>query len=406
MSQVVPRVSWNRFRFDYRLNLSSTTLLQSLVTIEAYKEAALNLVMPASWRIQLDRLNRVRAVHGTTAIEGNPLSEAEVAGQLDLLDLGTAAARVSTKEQTQIRNAAIAQEWVRKRFVPESAPLRREDLLEMHRLITERSDTLNNQPGRWRTFSVTVGSPETGGVHRGAPHERLDELMDEYVKFVNHPRQQDVHPVIRALLAHFFLVTLHPFGDGNGRVSRLVEAGILYQGGYNVLGFYGLSNYFYQNEREYKTTLQESREQTPFDVTAFVHFGVEGFAKELKGINNFIKAKLNRVVYRAMLIQAFNTRVASSRKLINQREYNLLDFLLTETEPVDPFSENPSRSLTYTELLESPYVKGAYTRVTLRTFYRELNRLGQMGFLRIDRNDSVPVRHWTLAIDFDAIGKF
>jgi Fic family protein len=78
-----------------------------------------------------------------------------------------------------------------------------------------------------------------GGVHRGAPHERLGELMDGYVNFVNHSRLLDAHPVIRALLAHFFLVTVHPFGDGNGRVSRLVEAGILFRQGY-TLGLKGL----------------------------------------------------------------------------------------------------------------------------------------------------------------------
>ena len=47
---------------------------------------------------------------------------------------------------------------------------------------------------------------------------------------------------------------------------------------------------------------------------------------ELEGINNFIKAKLNRVVYRTMLVRAFNTRMGARRKLINQREYNLLIF--------------------------------------------------------------------------------
>src|ERR1700694_5825060 len=96
------------------------------------------------------------------------------------------------------------------------------------------------------------------------------------------------HPVTRALLSHFFLVTIHPFGDGNGRVSRLVEAAILFQGNYNVHGFYGLSNYFYRNERDYKTLLQKCRSAQPFDVSEFMAFGVEGFSQELKGINNFI----------------------------------------------------------------------------------------------------------------------
>ena len=254
------------------------------------------------------------------------------------------------------------------------------------------------------TFSVVVGSPDLGGVHRGAPHERLNRLMDKYIKFVNHARLADTHPVIRALLSHFFLVTVHPFGDGNGRVSRLVEAGILFQQGYNVHGFYGLSNYFYQHEEEYKLRLQECRERQPFDVTSFVRFGIEGFAAELKGINNFIKTKLNRVVYRAMLVRAFNTRVASYRRLLNQREYNLLDFLLTETEPIDPFSENPSRQLKLSDLHEAQYVKSAYKEVTDRTFTRELDRLGALGFISVRRDEAA--KGWVLELDFEAIGKY
>jgi Fic family protein len=274
----------------------------------------------------------------------------------------------------------------------------------MHRMITENSDMEHNTPGRWRTFSVTVGTPDMGGVHRGAPYEHLDRLMEKYIQFVTSRQMESQHPVIRALLAHFFLVTIHPFGDGNGRVSRLVEAGILFQQDYNVHGFYGLSNYFYHHELDYKTRLQKCREKQPFDVTPFVHFGIEGFAAELKGINNFIKTKLNRVVYRSMLIRAFNKRIASYRRLINEREYNLLIFLLTETEPTDPFSENPSRQLKFSELHQAPYVKQAYKDVTTRTFYRELNRLGEMRFINIGRDE--PAKDWILELNFEAIGKY
>ncbi len=82
----VSRMNWERFSYDYHLDLTADTLLRHVITIEAYKEAALNLVLPPEWRTQLDRLNRVRAVYGTTALEGNPLSEAEVSHQMDLLD--------------------------------------------------------------------------------------------------------------------------------------------------------------------------------------------------------------------------------------------------------------------------------------------------------------------------------
>ena len=397
-------MDWERFSFEYQLN--DRNLFRDLVSIEAYKEASLNLVFPQEWQHQLDRLNRVRAVHGTTAIEGNPLSEAEVAQQMERLEQQNYddKGKTATKEQLQIRNAGEAQAWVKKRFLPDSPPVGLRDILTMHEMITRDSDTRNNIPRELRSFSVTVGTEDLGGVHRGAPHERLPHLMEEYIDFINSRRLDDDHPVIRALLAHFFLVTIHPFGDGNGRVSRLVEAGILFQRGYNVHGFYGLSNYFYRHEQEYKSILQQCRKSQPFDVTPFIRFGVAGFASELKGINNFVKARINRLVYRTMIIRAFSKRMGPRRRLLNQREYNLLDFLLSETEPVDPFSDSPSRKISLSELLEANYVQSAYRNVTRRTFHRELIRLGELGFIEFTRDESV--QDWVVELDFGAISKY
>ncbi|MCY3874927.1 MAG: Fic family protein, partial [Rhodobacteraceae bacterium] len=374
--------------------------------IEAHRQSAQNLILPPDWRNQLDQLNRVRAVHGTTALEGNPLSEAEVSRQIEIAEqpFETSGLR-ATKEQQQIRNAGLAQEWIRTRFVPGRAPLNVEDILRMHKMLTESSDEFHNSPGKFRNFSVVVGSPDLGGVHRGGPHGDVPRLIDEYVEFINSRAVKNLHPVIRALMAHFFLVAIHPFGDGNGRVSRLVEAGILFQGGYNIFGFYGLSNYFYRNETEYKTTLQECRQSQPFDVTSFVKFGLRGFSEELRGINNFIKAKLNGVVYRAMLVRAFNTKVGERRRALNQREYNLLDYLIVQTEPLDPFSENPSRQIKFSELRESPYVNQAYRNVTDRTFWRELMRLSEMSFIKFIRTED----GWgdpLVELDFSAIGNY
>lgn len=395
---------WKRFTFDYELVVED--LFGYLVAIEAYKQAALNLVLPPDWRNQLDKLNRVRAVHGTTALEGNPLSEAEVARQIDIVEKQGNSNDLTkvTKEQLQIRNSAKAQTWVKQRFYPGSPPITLDDILGMHEMITGHSDEVNNVPGRLRTFSVQVGSPDMGGVHIGAPHSTLSHLMEEYVRFVNSKRLMDNHPVVRALLSHFFLVTIHPFGDGNGRVSRLLEAGILFQGEYNVHGFYGLSNYFYRHEREYKTLLQKCRENQPFNVKPLVEFGIKGFVLELSGINNFIKTKLNRVVYRQMLLRNYNKRMGIRRRLLNLREYNLLMFLLTETEPTDLFSDSPSRKIKFSELQEAKYVQASYKDVTPRTFYRELTRLAGLGFIKFAKEEES--KEWIVELDFEAITKY
>ncbi len=161
-------MDWRKFKLDYQLDMMN--LFQSLVGIEAYKEAALNLVLPPEWKAQLDRLNRIRVVRGTTALEGNPLSTAEVGNQLEAMDKPVEDIKTRiTKEQLQIRNAGIAQDWIRQRFTPGSAPLDLNDLFKMHEMITLESDQDHNIPGRFRTFEVTVGSPEWGGVHYGAP---------------------------------------------------------------------------------------------------------------------------------------------------------------------------------------------------------------------------------------------
>ncbi len=394
---------WRDFEFAYRL--AAEGLIPDLISIQAYREAATNLFLAPEWRDQLDRLNRMRAVHGTTALEGNPLSEEQVSDQLRLSDEDHRPGhRAFTREQLQIENADRAQAWVKQRFTPGGEPFDLGDLFTMHRMITEQSDEHNNIPGQLRTARVRVGSLDTGGVHTGAPHEGLLRIMEGFVEFTRSTRFRQENPITQALLAHFFLVTIHPFGDGNGRVSRLLEAGILYRGDYNVHGFYGLSNFFYRNQANYYTVLQESRRRYPFDVTPFIEFGIRGFGDELSGINNFIKTKMNRLLYRQMLVASYNIRVSERRRALNEREYQLLDYLLSETEPLDPFSEIPSRRIEFSELVNSRYVRTAYKDVTSRTFTREVSRLEEMGFIRLERGRGRA--EWIVELDFGAIAKY
>ena len=166
-----------------------------------------------------------------------------------------------------------------------------------------------------------------------------------------------------------------------------------------------MSNLFYRNERDYKVRLQECRKSHPFDIAPFILFGVKGFADELAGINNFVKTKVNRVVYRQMLVSNYNRRVGPRRRQLNLREYQLLLFLLNATEPLDPFAKNPSRQIELAELQESSYVKTAYRDVTPRTFVRELVRLADLGFLKFANGSQAP-RAMKVELDFGAIARY
>jgi len=273
-------MDWIQFEFDYRLDLKRLT--PHLLAVEAHKQAALTRVLPPQWR--------------ESALEQG-LAES------------------TDKElQLRLRNSANARAWVNERFAAGTPPLTLADLMTMHRIVAD-SGTGDYVPGTLRSQAVQVGRREVGGLHMGAPINWLPRLMSQYVQFITGERLCSLHPVIQALIAHFFLVTIHPFGDANGRVSRLLTTGILLQRGYNVHGgFYALSDYFYLNDIKYHSMLHRCwQSPPPFDLTAFVAFGMEGFVMELRSIGSFIKMKLNRIVDREALLAAHS--VAGPRRL-------------------------------------------------------------------------------------------
>lgn len=250
-----------------------------MVAIEALREAAFVPVLPLWWRAQ------GREIEPTCT--DNPLSGAELARPLGLQTK-------IAKEELRIRKVRAARAWVRERFVPDSPPFCLEDILTMHRMVTAGYASA----GTLRTSPVEVGRWGVGGIHQGAPPESLPALVDEYIRFVNNEKALSCHAVVHALSAHFFFVALHPFSDGNGRVSRLLQAAILFQHGYNVHGGYGLSDFFYENRDRYETILYQCMQRCPFDLTPFVAFGMEGLIIELQSINSFLEAEFGRPVGR------------------------------------------------------------------------------------------------------------
>jgi Fic family protein len=271
---------WPEFEFIFRLDVPA--LLPHVAAIEAYQEAASSRVLPPPWQEQ-------PASHVGQGFQSGLLTEQPSA--LNQVEI--------RKQQLLMSNSGQAWAWVKQRFVPGSPPLSLNDILTMHRMASEEAGAGG---GAFRTSGVQVGRREAEGIHLGAPVESLPRLMNQYAQFVNSGDVSGLPAPIHALVAHFFFTAIHPFDDGNGRVSRLVSAAILFQRGYNGHGFYATQNHFYQNALKYHTLLQRCwKQQLPFDLTAFVAFGMEGLVTELQGINSFIKMKLHRSVERDRL---------------------------------------------------------------------------------------------------------
>jgi len=206
---------WSSFSFEVRFDADA--LREDLINIEAYRLSLNQLHLPKEWKADLQRLYIVRAVHGTTAIEGNPLSEKEVFFQLAQ---GSPNGR-SDQVHRQTENAAEAFRWVERNFTA-TRPFGLEDILTIHKLLTTASDEHENHPGRLRDWGhyVTVGSPQLGGVHRAPPGgEVTRQLVEKFLEFINSRHFSHLPVAVQALVAHFYFVTLHPFGNGNGRTN-------------------------------------------------------------------------------------------------------------------------------------------------------------------------------------------
>ncbi len=268
---------WPEFEFDFRLEVKK--LLPHIAAIETLQEAAANRVLPPAWREQPPRESAA------------PPQESAHAS-----DRPSAPRIASRKEDLLMRNAGATQAWVRDRFRPGSPPIALADVLAMHTMVADETGLRYKTENSLRAMGVLVGRREVGGIHSGAPPERLSGFMDRYVRFIDSEAVRIWPPGVHSLLAHFFFTTIHPFDDGNGRVSRLISAAILFQRGYSGHGFHAFAHHFYQNDIKYHSLLHECwQKPLPFDLTAFVAFGLEGLVAELQGINNFLKVKLRRV---------------------------------------------------------------------------------------------------------------
>lgn len=294
---------WPEFEFEFRLDVQQ--LLPHIAAIEAYKEAAANAVLPPQWREQsrCDDTNDL-PMNGEAEL---PLSQSSIALR---------------KRELLLRNVSPTLAWVRSRFAPGSAAISLADILHMHRLVADESGVYTNEGSTLRRTGVEVGWQGSGGLHVGAPPEKLPQLMDRYVSFINDASPRSFPAAIHALVAHFFFTTIHPFDDGNGRACRFISAAILFQRRYNGHGFYAVSNHFYVNALKYHTLLHKCWQQPlPFDLTEFVAFGMEGLAAELQGINSFIKVRLRRTAERELLTPLLRDRMEVRSSCTRPREF-------------------------------------------------------------------------------------
>jgi Fic family protein len=169
------------------------------------------------------------------------------------------------------------------------APLNKARLLQWHRWLfpPETQSVLHPvRVGAWRGPSpmrVVSGRIDKPVVHFQAPPRKgLDAEMKRFFDWFESSRHDDgLDPLLRAGIAHFWLVTLHPFDDGNGRIARAVADLALAQAWPATARLHAMSAAILANRSGYYDIL-EATQRGPLDVTAWLQWFLETLLHSLR----------------------------------------------------------------------------------------------------------------------------
>lgn len=151
--------------------------------------------------------------------------------------------------------------------------------------------------GRWRSdeagpMQVVSGAIGKERVHFQAPTAgRLAEEMDEFLTWFNGSKEID--PVLKAALAHFWFVTLHPFEDGNGRIARAIADMSLARADGSKDRFYSMSSQIEADRKDYYRQL-ELAQRGELDVTAWLAWFVGCLGRAIDSSDERLAGVLNK----------------------------------------------------------------------------------------------------------------
>jgi len=177
--------------------------------------------LPAAAVRRLAEQLTVEWIYNSNAIEGSTLTLKET--RL-ILETGVTIGGRSLREHFEVINHRDAIEYV-ETLVDGAEPVTPFHVRQIQRLVLARID--DDSAGQYRTLPVQI----VGTTHQPPEAWQVPGLMQDWGDWLN-GTAQDLHPIVRAALAHHRLVAVHPFIDGNGRTARLVMNLLLMQDGY------------------------------------------------------------------------------------------------------------------------------------------------------------------------------
>lgn len=184
-----------------------------------------------------------------------------------------------------------------------------DSILELHRIVTE--DTLDDpsaagrlqRPGERRVAVFDRDDAEP--IHVPPPADQLPERLRLLCEFANQGEDegQFIHPVLRAVLLHFWLAYDHPFADGNGRTARILFFWLMHARGYWLAEYLPISRLIRKAPAQYARAFMET-ENDQGDTTYFLIHQLRVVEQAIEDLHLYLQRKISEVQGIEQLLRA------------------------------------------------------------------------------------------------------
>lgn len=218
-------------------------------------------VIGVSWLPDMQREALARQTHGSTAIEGNPLTLPEIKKLAEGGVLPGAGARAVQ----EILNYFEVLRFIGKNS--DISSIKIPQILKLHAIIGRRNALDRGPTGAFRDYKVFVGN------HTPPPPASVPYLTAELCEWLNGPGQEWPALISSAIL-HYQFEYIHPFGDGNGRVGRALATWELYRKQFDTNHIFAVDEVFLEDRQAYYRALDRVQSEGG-DISGWVEYSAE-----------------------------------------------------------------------------------------------------------------------------------
>jgi Fic family protein len=260
----------------------------------------------ASGEVAMDEVVTSERQAGQRFLVNSLMEEAIRSSQLEGATTSRRVAKEMLRTGREPRNRSermIANNYRALQFIREEmgGALTIDSVLELHRIVTEGTLDDPSAAGRLQRpdeerVAVFDRDDDEQPVHRPPPAEELPERMRQMCAFANEGDEGErfIHPVLRAILLHFWLAYDHPFEDGNGRTARILFSWLMQQRGYWLIEYLPISPIIRKAPAKYARAFLET-ETDEGDTTYFLIHQLEAIERALGDHDVYIQRKIAEV---------------------------------------------------------------------------------------------------------------